>query len=286
MKGWATNVTAQEINISTLGSNLVSGGIQLPIETNRSEIDRIDLQIESQTEFYSVDATAFVYAGDCYRPHWITVLGMSMSLQANLKISNIFLKNNELLRPFSLLIVVSRNWHQVGVSLHIQVPPPYLSVGEEISSEYHGHTTTTDPSLHPSSKLVEGNTLRLWTAVAPEVGGEPNIQHTFLHVQATIMVELMAENTESSCQQLMYSTIEFWTNPVELEMQVRHNLITNPDTTVNVNWISRHLHSKQQEAGTARMRQTDGVPKLLLRICFESRATQMIVANEIPRPWQ
>ncbi|GIS44063.1 MAG: hypothetical protein Ct9H90mP16_11330 [Candidatus Poseidoniales archaeon] len=51
-------------------------------------------------------------------------------------------------------------------------------------------------------------------AVAPEVGGEPVIQHTFLHVQATIMVELMAENTEFFMPAIDVFDNRVWTNPL------------------------------------------------------------------------
>ena len=234
MKGWGTNVTLGLINIIGFGSNLVSVDVQLPIDTNRSEIDRIDLQITSQTEGYSVDATAFVYAGDLLQAtlnHSSWNVDVTPGQAENIQY---ILKNNG---TSPAVFTVDCGFSQLAPGWSVTAHPsttPYMSVGEEITVTI----TVTPPQLtlplDPSSKLVEGNTLRLWTDVSPEIGGEPNIQHTFLHVQPTIMVELMAENTEFFMPAIDVFDNRVWANPVELEMQVRHNLITNPSTTVNV----------------------------------------------------
>ena len=280
MKGWATNVTAQQINVASLGSSLVSVGVQLPIETNRSEIDRIDLQIVSQTEFYSVDATAFVYAGDLLQAtlnHSSWNVNVTPGQPENIQY---ILKNNG---TSPAVFTIDCGFSQLAPGWSVTAHPsttPYLSVGEEITVSI----TVTPPQLtlplDPSSKLVEGNTLRLWTAVAPEIGGEPVIQHTFLHVQATIMVELMAENTEFFMPAIDVFDNRVWTNPVELEMQVRHNLITNPDTTVNVELDIAPSSFEATRSGNglneANRWSTEITPE---NSVLSLGATQMIVAN-------
>ena len=94
------------------------------------------------------------------------------------------------------------------------------------------------------------------------------------------MVELMAENTEFFMPAIDVFDNRVWTNPVELEMQVRHNLITNPDTTVNVDLDIAPSSFEATRSGNglneANRWSTEITPE---NSVLSLGATQMIVAN-------
>ena len=87
---------------------------------------------------------------------------------------------------------------QIAPGWEVEIYPattPYMIVGEEIIVNVVVQPPSLALPFDPTTKLAEGNQLTLWTSITPQ-GGGPNVQQTTLEVQATIMVELFAEQTD------------------------------------------------------------------------------------------
>ena len=235
-KGWSNSSTIplQTSIINASSSEAIIVPITVPFGTNRSESDIITLEIESVAESYFLHSSSTVMAGDIIqgtlnRSDWnIPVIpGTEIDIQYTLK--------NTGTAPS--LFDLSAGFQQIAPGWQITMNPsttPYMTVNEEIIVV----VTVTPPALtipfDPTTKLAEGNQLFLLTSVKPIGAGLPNIQQTILEVQPTVMVELLTPQNHISINESEISSGQI-TRFVDIDMQLRHNLISNLSATVDVN---------------------------------------------------
>ena len=219
--------------INASSSEAIIVPITVPFGTNRSESDIITLEIESVAESYFLHSSSTVMAGDIIqgtlnRSDWnIPVIpGTEIDIQYTLK--------NTGTAPS--LFDLSAGFQQIAPGWQITMNPsttPYMTVNEEIIVV----VTVTPPALtipfDPTTKLAEGNQLFLLTSVKPIGAGLPNIQQTILEVQPTVMVELLTPQNHISINESEISSGQI-TRFVDIDMQLRHNLISNLSATVDV----------------------------------------------------
>ncbi len=235
IRGWSNNTTVPTqtsiINASSSQSILIP--VTVPLGTNRSESDVISVQIESVAEGYLIQSSSTVMAGDIMqgtlnRSGWnvFIIPGTEEIIQYTLK--------NTGTSP--AIFDLSTGFEQVAPGWTATIHPivtPYLTVDEEIIVS----VTVTPPPLSmpfdPSTKLAEGNQLSLWTSIIPQGGGAPNVQQTLLEVQPTIMVELIASQTEYTINitEIELNSIQRF---IDIDMQLKHNLMSNLSSMVDI----------------------------------------------------
>ncbi|MDP7043508.1 MAG: hypothetical protein QF807_05775 [Candidatus Thalassarchaeaceae archaeon] len=233
--GWSNSSTvpAQTSVINASSSEAVLIPVTVPLGTNRSESDVITIQIESVAEGYFIQSSSTVMAGDILqgtlnRSNWniFIVPGTEEVIQYTLK--------NTGTSP--AIFDLSTGFEQVAPGWTASIYPittPYLTVDEEIVVTVTVNPPSLSMPFDPTTKLAEGNQLSLWTSVIPQGGGSPNVQHTTLEVQPTVMVELIAPETEFTI-----NLTEIESGPisrfVNIDMQLRHNLMSNLSSTVDI----------------------------------------------------
>ncbi len=235
-KGWSNSTTLppQTSIINASSSEAIIVPVMVPFGTNRSESDIITLEIESEAESYILQSSSTVMAGDILqgtlnRSNWnVPVIpGTDLDIQYTLK--------NTGTSPsvFNLSI----GFQQLAPGWAVTINPsttPYMTVNEEIIVV----ATVSPPSLtmpfDPTTKLAEGNQLFLWTSINPVGAGAPNVQQTILDVQPTIMVELLTTENNISINESEISSGQI-TRFIDIDMQLRHNLISNLSSSVDVN---------------------------------------------------
>ncbi len=231
--GWSNSSTTQTGIINASSSEAILIPVSVPLGTNRSESDVITVQIESVAEGYLMQSSSTVMAGDILqatlnRSNWnvFIVPGAEEVIQYTLKNTGTSPATFDLTIGF---VQTTPGW----VSTIYPTTTPYLTVGEEIVVVASVTPPTLSMPFDPTTKLAEGNQLSLWISSIPQSGGAPNTQHTILEVQPTIMVELLTSQT-----QFIINYTEIEPGPinrfVDIEMQLRHNLIGNLSSTVDI----------------------------------------------------
>ena len=234
VQGWAdtSNNPSQTEIVNASSSTTIVVTVNVPLGTNRSLSDLITVEIESEGGEYNLSDSAAVMAGDLLlgelnHSNWFVPItpGTEEIIQYTLR------NNGTSPAIFNLAVGFS----QTAPGWTVEIYPtttPYMTVGEEIIVNVIVQPPALSLPFDPTSKLAEGNQLTLWTSVTP-LGGGPNVQHTTLEVQSTIMVELFAEQTE-----FLIDSSELLTGPisrfVDIEMELRHNLISGISTSVDI----------------------------------------------------
>ena len=237
VQGWADTSgnpgQTQIINASSSTTIVVT--VTVPFATNRSLSDLITVEIESEGGEYNLSDSAAVMAGDLLlgelnHSSWLVDI-----IPGTEEIIQYTLRNNG---TSPAIFNLEAGYSQTAPGWTAEIYPtttPYMTVGEEIIVNVIVQPPSLSLPFDPTSKLAEGNQLTLWTMVAP-IGGGPNVQHTTLQVQPTIMVELFADQTE-----FPVDPSELLIGPVsrfaDIEMELRHNLNSNNtsiSTTVDI----------------------------------------------------
>lgn len=235
IRGWAdtAGIPSQTPIIAAASSTVVVVPVSVPLGTDRSLSDMITLEIESEGGDYFISESSAVMAGDILQgtlnhTTWNVPIipGQPETIQYTL--------NNTGTSPATFNLTTG--FSQVAPGWQASIYPtttPYMTVGEEIIVTVHVVPPPLALPFDPTTKLAEGNSLELWTNVQPIEGGAPNIQETVLEVQPTVMVELMAEQTE-----FFADLSEIGTGPItrfcNIEMELRHNLINTLGSTVDI----------------------------------------------------
>ena len=234
VEGWADtsgNPGQTEI-VNASSSTTIVVTVTVPPGTNRSLSDLITVEIESEGGEYYLSDTAAVMAGDLLlgelnHSSWFVDI-----IPGTEEIIQYTLRNNG---TSPAIFNLEAGFSQTAPGWTVEIHPsttPYMTVNETIIVNVVVQPPSLSLPFDPTTKLAEGNQLTLWTMVAP-IGGGPNVQHTTLQVQPTIMVELFAEQTE-----FPIDPSELLTGPVtrfaDIEMELRHNLISGISTTVDI----------------------------------------------------
>ncbi len=235
IRGWAdtSGIPSQTPIIAAASSTVVVVPVSVPLGTDRSWADSITLEIESEGGEYTISDSCGVMAGDILqgtlnRTSWnIPIIpGQAETIQYTL--------NNTGTSPATFNLTTG--FSQVAPGWQASIYPsttPYMTVWEEIIVIVEVIPPSLTLPFDPTTKLAEGNSLELWTNVQPIEGGAPNIQETVLEVQPTVMVELMAEETDFivDMSEIGTGSIERYCN---IEMELRHNLISSLGSTVDI----------------------------------------------------
>ena len=234
VQGWAdtsSNPSQTQI-VNASSSTIIVVTVAVPMGTDRSLSDLITVEIESEGGEYNLSDSTAVMAGDLLlgelsHGSWFVPIipGTEETIQYTLR------NNGTSPAIFNL----AAGFWQTAPGWTVEVYPtttPYMTVGEEIIVNVVVQPPALSLPFDPTSKLAEGNQLTLWTSITP-LGGGPNVQQTTLEVQSTIMVELFAEQTE-----FLVDPSELPIGPisrfVDIEMELRHNLILGISTTVDI----------------------------------------------------
>jgi hypothetical protein len=234
VQGWADtfNNPGQTEIVNASASTTIVVTVTVPLGTNRSLSDLITVEIESEGGEYNLSDSAAVMAGDLLlgvlnHSSWLVPI-----IPGTEEIIQYTLRNNG---TSPAIFNLTAGFSQTAPGWTVEIYPtttPYMTVGEEIIVNAIVQPPALSLPFDPTSKLAEGNQLTLWTSVTP-LGGGPNVQHTTLEVQSTIMVELFAEQTE-----FPVDPSELLTGPisrfVDIEMELRHNLISGISTSVDI----------------------------------------------------
>ena len=234
IRGWAdlTTIPAQTQIVNASSSTVIVVPVAVPLNADRSFSDLISVQIESEGGEYTLSDSTAVMAGDLLlgelnHTTWFVPIipGTEETIQYTLR------NNGTSPSIFNL----DAGFSQTAPGWLVEIHPsttPYMTVGEEIIVNVIVQPPSLSLPFDPLTKLAEGNQLNLWTSVTPLEGG-PNVQQTTLEVQSTIMVELIADQTEFpiSISELMSAPISRF---VDMDMELRHNLISGISTTVDV----------------------------------------------------
>ncbi|MEE2811830.1 MAG: hypothetical protein VX627_02235 [Candidatus Thermoplasmatota archaeon] len=233
-KGWSDNlsVPAQTPIVNASESTVIVVPVTVPLGTNRSLSDVITVEIMSEADNYTLTDSTAVMAGDLLlgtlnHSDWFVEIipGTEETIQYILQ------NNGTSPAIFDLEAGFSQTAPGWSVSIHPSTTP-YMTVGEEIIVNVVVLPPSLEHPFDPTTKLAEGNQLTLWTSVKPQ-GGGPNVQLTTLEVQQTIMVELLAEQTNFPID-LAELTAGPVTRFVDLDMELRHNLISGISTSVDI----------------------------------------------------
>jgi len=234
IRGWAdiTGIPAQTPIVNASSSTVIVVPVTVPLDADRSFSDLITVQLESEGGEYTLSDSTAVMAGDLLLGelnhntwHVPIIPGTEEIIQYTLR--------NDGTSPS--IFNLEAGFSQTAPGWVATIEPsttPYMTVGEEVIVNVIVQPPSLSLPFDPLTKLAEGNQLTLWTSVTPQDGG-PNVQQTTLEVQSTIMVELMADETEFpiSISELMSGPISRF---VDMDMELRHNLISGISTTVDI----------------------------------------------------
>ena len=230
-KGWAdtSSIPAQTPIVNASSSTVITVPVNVPLGTDRSLSDLITVEIESEGGEYFLSDTTAVMAGDLLLGTLNHSTWQVPIIPGTEEIIQYTLHNNG---TSPSIFNLDAGFSQTAPGWAVEIQPattPYMTVGDSIVVNVIVQPPALSIPFDPSTKLAEGNHLSLWTSVTPDQGG-PNVQQTTLEVQPTIMAELLAEQTEFQIDtsELMAGPI---TRYVDLEMELRHNLITAPPAT-------------------------------------------------------
>ncbi len=231
--GWAdvSGIPAQTEIVNASSSTVIVVPVTVPLGTDRSLSDLITVEIESEGgEYFLSDSTA-VMAGDFLLGELDHSSWFEPIIPGTESIIQYTLQNTG---TSPAIFNLDAGFSQIAPGWEVEIYPattPYMIVGEEIIVNVVVQPPSLALPFDPTTKLAEGNQLTLWTSITPQ-GGGPNVQQTTLEVQATIMVELFAEQTEFEIgqEELQSGPISRF---VDIEMELRHNTI-GLSTTVDI----------------------------------------------------
>ena len=234
IRGWAdmSGISAQTPIVNSSESTVIVVPVSVPLGTNRSLSDLITVEIMSEADNYTLTDSTAVMAGDLLlgtlnHSNWFVEIipGTEETIQYTLQ-------NNG---TSPAIFDLEAGFSQTAPGWSVSISPattPYMTVGEQIIVNVVVLPPSLEYPFDPTTKLAEGNQLTLWTSVKPQ-GGGPNVQQTTLEVQPTIMVELLAEQTIFPID-LAELTAGPVSRFVDLDMELRHNLISGISTSVDI----------------------------------------------------
>ncbi|MEE2747330.1 MAG: hypothetical protein VX473_02550 [Candidatus Thermoplasmatota archaeon] len=232
--GWAdtSGIPTQTGIVNASSSTVITIPVTVPLGADRSLSDVITVEIESEGGEYFLSDFTTVMAGDLLlgelsHSTWLVPIipGTEQTIQYTL--------HNNGTSPSIFNLDAGFSQTAPGWAVDIQpTSTPYMTVGDTLIINVIVQPPALSEPFDPTTKLAEGNQLSLWTSVTPEEGG-PNVQQTTLEVQPSIMVELLAEETEFVIDPTELSAGPI-TRYVDFEMELRHNLISGISTTVDI----------------------------------------------------
>ena len=238
--------------IAPNGITTIQVPVTVPVNANRTWVDTVTLTLVSGGDSFTLTGTARVMAGEFYQaqvdmPSGVTLVTPGQEVEILVNITN----QGNIASAFALtsgLSIPASNWNY-------ELSTQTTSVINE-SETIDVYLTVTVPPiqmpLDPTEHNRAGDVLQIWVQAQSLDGGVPNSDSHQLEVRPVIVVDpgLETEVIDLTVEQVVQAGQGVGLDEIlDLNVEIRHNLVTNLSETIDANLTVGALQFTALNAG-------------------------------------
>lgn len=212
--------------------------VNVPITADRADVERVSVNATSVADSYVLGGQTDVMAGDLYQGTLARVTAQPVNVQPDTTQQLIFSLTNTGNVPTGYSLTAGLSTPATGWQIDILSPTIELVLVNDVVQIT---VEITPPELtlplDPAAKLRDGDVVSLWLQAIPSLGGLPDTDTIQMVVDPVIAVDPVLDQTElwlTEQQVLNGLTSGGVEHFVDIEVEVRHNLVSNLAETVDV----------------------------------------------------